>query len=465
MHCVLTIDFGSTYTKAAAIDVGEGVVLATAEDFTTAATDVSLGLEKALYKLHAQTGSLSYEAKLACSSAAGGLAMIACGLVPSLTAKAARFAAYGAGAKVIGTYAYELTEEDAAEIARCNPDILLLTGGTDGGNREVIEYNANVIAGIDAAFPVIIAGNRNAQAACAAILRQSGHPVYLADNVMPSLNELNVQPAQQIIREVFLERIILSKGLSEVQELTDGIMMPTPAAVLAALTLLAEGTKQYPGLGELMAVDLGGATTDIYSIAKGTPVSQATLLSGLREPYIKRTVEGDIGMRYGARGIVAAAGMDALEELSGLTSDEAEALLRRLEDDPSLLPETDREHAMDFALAALAVRTGMVRHAGTLREVYTPMGAVYQQTGKDLTGINLMILTGGALIHGNRSEEVVRAAIDINDPWKLIPRNPAIKKDTQYILASMGLLAGYDKEAAFRILNQTFGKDDDDGTC
>ena len=78
---------------------------------------------------------------------------------------------------------------------------------------------------------------------------------------------------------------------------------------------------------------------------------------------------------------------------------------------------------------------------------------------------NLMILTGGALIHGNRSEEVVRAAIDINDPWKLIPRNPAIKKDTQYILASMGLLAGYDKEAAFRILNQTFGKDDDDGTC
>jgi uncharacterized protein (TIGR01319 family) len=139
--------------------------------------------------------------------------------------------------------------------------------------------------------------------------------------------------------------------------------------------------------------------------------------------------------------------------------------LRRLEDDPSLLPETDREHAMDFALAALAVRTGMVRHAGTLREVYTPMGAVYQQTGKDLTGINLMILTGGALIHGNRSEEVVRAAIDINDPWKLIPRNPAIKKDTQYILASMGLLAGYDKEAAFRILNQTFGKDDDDGTC
>lgn len=461
MRPVLTIDFGSTYTKVVAVDADAPRILATAQDFTTAATDLSSGLDKALAKLHAKTGPMDYAAKLACSSAAGGLRMVAVGLVPALTAKAARFAAYGAGAKVIATYSYELTRADAEAIRAHRPDIVLLSGGTDGGNKEVILKNARMLAGIEADFPVIVAGNRAAQDECVDIIAASGKPVYGADNVMPSLNMLNVRPAQDIIRRVFLERIVLAKGLSTAQELIDGILMPTPAAVLNALTLLAEGTSNRPGLGDLMAVDVGGATTDVYSIARGLPTSPATMLHGLREPRVKRTVEGDIGMRYGASGVAEAAGMDALSEVSGLPADTITCLLRQIQEDPSLLPQGDELSALDYALAVLAVRTGLIRHAGTLTQVYTPMGAVYRQEGKDLTEISRMVVTGGTLIYSGRSQDIVKTALQGNDPSALLPRDPVITVDHQYILASMGLLAGYDQAAALDILLQQFGKDVD----
>ena len=116
MDPVLLIDFGSTYTKLTAVDAGGRIILATAQSYTTAAEDVSIGFHKALRLLSQKTGPLEYRARLACSSAAGGLRMVACGLVPGLTAKAARFAAFGAGAKVIKTYAFELTDDDAREI-------------------------------------------------------------------------------------------------------------------------------------------------------------------------------------------------------------------------------------------------------------------------------------------------------------------------------------------------------------
>ncbi|NLC33518.1 MAG: hypothetical protein GX781_09525, partial [Clostridiales bacterium] len=148
MHPVLLIDFGSTYTKLTAVDTQNRSILATVQSYTTAASDISIGFEKALHLLENKTGKLQYKAKLACSSAAGGLRMVACGLVPALTAKAARFAAFGAGAKVIKTYAYELTDEDIREIEIISPDILLLVGGTDGGNSAVVKANASLIAQI-----------------------------------------------------------------------------------------------------------------------------------------------------------------------------------------------------------------------------------------------------------------------------------------------------------------------------
>lgn len=460
MRAVLLIDFGSTYTKLTAVNLDKAEVIATAQDFTTAATDVMTGFEKALQKLNAKTGAIAYEKRLACSSAAGGLRMVACGLVPALTAKAARLAAFGAGAKVIKTYAYQLNRSDIREIDEIRPDILLLTGGTDGGNQEVVEHNAKMLAASQTAFPVVYAGNRVSADACYDFLNSDAHPVSIVENVMPQLNKLNIQPAQSIIRKIFLEKIISGKGLSKEKGLIEGILMPTPAAVLAALTLLSKGTKTRPGIGELMAADLGGATTDIYSIAKGDPSVPGTVLHGLQEPYAKRTVEGDIGMRYSVGGILDAAGMDEVCAVSGLSESEIAAWLNRIAEDKSVIPESTKERAADFALAALAVRTGLCRHAGTLEMVYTPCGPAYQQNGKDLTGVACIIVTGGALIHSGKFREIANEAVNVPDEGILIPRQAGVMCDSRYILSALGVLSTYDEDVAMEILLKSFGKED-----
>ncbi|MBR4410152.1 MAG: glutamate mutase L, partial [Firmicutes bacterium] len=401
MKPILMIDFGSTNTKVTAVDLEEGKLLGTAASYTTIQTDINDGLENALKKLHEKLGGeLDYAAKYACSSAAGGLRMIASGLVPELTAEAARQAALGAGAKVMKTYSYELTDDDAEEIAAIKPDIFLLTGGTDGGNKDNIIQNAQVVAGIEADFPVLIAGNRAAVRTCQKILEESGKQVMITENVMPRFNELNIEPAQSKIRELFLDRIIKAKGLSQASQLISGIMMPTPAAVLAAMELLSKGTEEQKGLGELVAVDVGGATTDLYSMTDGAPDRAGTVLKGLPEPFAKRNVDGDIGMRYSAAGIVEAAGMKRISILSGLDEDRCWELLDLITEDTSTMPDTDELKAFDKALASMAVKTGLTRHAGTVEKVYTPMGEAWVQSGKDLSRVDKIIITGGSLIHG-----------------------------------------------------------------
>ena len=214
MKAVLLIDFGSTYTKVTAVDLDAPQLLGTAQSYTTVEEDVSIGLEKALAQLTRQTGPLNFQERYACSSAAGGLRMIASGLVPSLTAEAAKRAALGAGAKVVKTYAYELTEEDLEEIQALKPDIFLLCGGTDGGNQDCVIHNAMMLAGMAPCFPIVLAGNRAASRACEQTLAQGGHEVIPCQNVMPTFNQLNIEPCQKVIREVFLRRIVAAKGLT-----------------------------------------------------------------------------------------------------------------------------------------------------------------------------------------------------------------------------------------------------------
>ncbi len=465
MHPVFLIDFGSTFTKVCAVDIDEHRVISSAQAFTTAATDIALGLEAAAAKLRQLTGPLEYKARLACSSAAGGLRMVACGLVPALTSKAARYAAFGAGAKVIKTYAYELTSDDAQEIRQISPDILLLVGGTDGGNSDVVTRNARTIARIVGDFPIVYAGNRAAKDECVRILSDSPHAVHTAPNVMPVFGSIDVHPVQLVLRDIFLKNIIHCKGLSKTQALLDGILMPTPAAVLTALTLLSEGTQSKKGIGDLVAVDLGGATTDVYSIASGLPTHPGTFLHGLAEPYVKRTVEGDIGMRFSARGVVESAGMEELLRLSGISEGRAAVLLANIAQDPSVLPRDEDELALDFALAILAIRLGITRHAGTLQEIYTPVGPMYQQIGKDLSQIGRVILTGGALIYSDKYNAIAREAVQAADPSALIPRKFSLIRDQGYLLSAMGLLAGYDQDAAFEILDNNFGKEELYAAC
>lgn len=454
MNVVLLIDFGSTYTKVTAIDFDEEYIIGTARAFTTIETDINEGLHNAIKKLEHKYGEMNITKMFACSSAAGGLRMVAIGLVPDLTAEAAKRAALSAGAKVMKVFSYELNDAERKEIEELEPDIILLTGGTDGGNKEVILHNARVVAALESDAPVVVAGNKSVQGEVAEILKDK--EVTLCENVMPELDILNITSARLAIREVFLKKIVYAKGLSKVQELIQGILMPTPSAVLKAAKTLSLGTENQKGLGDLIVVDVGGATTDIHSIAEGLPTKGGVLLKGLPEPRVKRTVEGDLGVRYSAHALIETCGMKEMEKITGLSKEKIEAYLQIVQDNPEYYSDEDDDFkAFDFGLAALAVRHAVYRHVGRLETHYTPFGATYLQTGKDLTGLHKIIGTGGSIIHCERIEEILRESLfDSVEPTVLRPMRSEYYIDDQYILAAMGLLAENYPDKALNIMKK-----------
>ncbi len=453
MNNVLLVDFGSTYTKVTAVDLEEERLIGTSSAFTTVATDINHGLSTALNILKSEVGEVEFSRTYACSSAAGGLRMMASGLVPDLTSQAAKMASLGAGAKLIKTFAYEMTEEDIEEIERENPEIFLLAGGTDGGNTDCILHNAELLGKSEVSFPIILAGNRNAARKCQQLLE--GKLVHVVDNVMPKFGVINIQPAQEKIREVFLERIIKAKGLSKASQLISDIMMPTPSAIMEAMNLLALGTEREPGIGELMAVDVGGATTDVYSVASGEPRAGMVVYKGLPEPYIKRTVEGDIGMRYSIDGIVEAAGIKRLAQLALLEETRAGELVDYLKENKDAIPDTLELKRLDIALAKLAVEIATIRHAGHMEETYTPAGLTFVQSGKDLREVKRMVVTGGSLIHNEEAPEIARSGFfNQAEPQSLRPVEGSILVDRKYILAAMGILSKHAPEVALRIMKK-----------
>ena len=453
MKPILLVDFGSTNTKVTAVDVEACEILGTAAAYTTVETDINEGLENAIKILEQTTGHLEFEEKYACSSAAGGLKMVSIGLVPELTAQASREASLGAGAKVWKTYSFELTKGDLKEIEDYHPDIILLSGGTDGGNSECILYNAKILAGLSYDCPIVLAGNRNAADECEEILE--GRTVYICENVMPKLGEINIEPTQKQIREIFLNRIVQGKGLTKAMDLVSGIIMPTPSAMLVAMELLSDGWEEVPGIGELVGVDLGGATTDVYSVADGNPANASTVIKGLPEPYTKRTVEGDIGMRYSVKGILEAVGERRLSKISGINKNRVVELVSWLEQHTDYIPDNEEMEKMDYALACAAVETAVERHSGSLEQVFTPCGLTYVQSGKDLRRVKYVVATGGALIHAKHTEEVAKYALfDESKPGSLRPEKAEILIDRKYILAAMGLLSQHYPLAALEIMKK-----------
>ena len=156
MSIYLLVDFGSTYTKILAVDLAEEIILGRSQSPTTIETDVTIGLNKALAELVDVCGvDLNrVEGRYASSSAAGGLKMVAIGLVPELTLEAARRACLGAGAKLVSGYGFEIDKESAEEIEAAECDIILLCGGTDGAEKKTITHNARMLAHSNVACPI-----------------------------------------------------------------------------------------------------------------------------------------------------------------------------------------------------------------------------------------------------------------------------------------------------------------------
>jgi uncharacterized protein (TIGR01319 family) len=457
LKAYLLIDFGSTYTKLTAVDIENEEILATAKDITTIEDDIMIGFNKAYEKLakDLEGKDVEFVKRLACSSAAGGLKMIAIGLVPELTAEAAKRAALGAGARVLKVYSYELTSKEINEIKNSNLDIILLAGGTDGGNKECILHNAKALAESNVKLPIVVAGNKVAVDEIEDIFTKNNIFFKLAENVMPRLNTLNVESSREEIRKIFMEKIVEAKGMKKAEEFISGILMPTPAAVLKAARVLSEGSDKEEGIGDLVVVDIGGATTDIHSIADGEPTKPGVTLRGLEEPYAKRTVEGDLGMRYSALSLWEAAGTRRIQRYLNDKSVNVEETCKYRSQNIKMVPQTEEEIAFDEAMAKVATDMAMERHVGVIESVYTPMGIVYTQVGKDLSQIKYFIGTGGVLVHSKDPMSILEAGnFDMNNPTYLKPQKPGCLLDKTYILSAMGLLAEDYPDMAVRIMKK-----------
>lgn len=467
LNLTLAIDFGSTYTKVVALDLDNEDVVGVAQAVSTVDTDITIGLRSALEKLSNSIGikNFSPERILACSSAAGGLRLIAIGLVRALTTKAAEEAALGAGAKLVGTFSYGLNPDDLKQMEEINPDLILLAGGTDGGDRETIIHNAGLLATSCLHSPVIIAGNKMAAFRAEALLKETDKEVIVVENLLPELDKLNVEPARSAIRETFMRRIVHAKGLDKAQDLVGDIIMPTPMAVLEGAKLLAEGAEGEPGLGELLVVDVGGATTDVHSVAKGSPCQDNVIVKGLPEPYLKRTVEGDLGIRYNAQHILQIAGKEKIEDRMGFHQGtmrgyvDLEPAVQYLSTNIGAVPQREEEFIIDIGLAGTAVDIAMQRHAGRIEEVYFPHGKMFIQYGKDLRETKYVIGTGGIFAYGREPRRVLEATrYNPINSGSLRPKAPEFLVDERYMLFAMGLLAKVSPIKALRVLKRYLKK-------
>ena len=451
---ILTIDFGSTYTKAALVDRAGAEVVAVAYTPSTVSSDINIGLKQVLSELSAKAGrDVRKVPALACSSAAGGLRVAIIGLVPALSLEAARRAALGAGAKIIAAYGYKLTPKALAELERLAPDIVLLAGGTDGGDEETIRHNAGVLARSPLAAPIIVAGNQCSQEECLDILAAGGKSARPADNLLPEVGRIEVGSVHDIIRDLFIHRITHAKGIDRVREHLDlvGDIVPTPSAVLDAARLIATGTPKAKGFGDTVVIDVGGATTDVHSVASGAPTRPGVVLRGLPELHAKRTVEGDLGMRINAQTIVERYGRPKLLALASATEEDFDRYTAHVSVRTDHIPESELERSLDHALGRAAVRIAMQRHAGSVREVHTHTGMVQVQEGKDLSGAAAVIGVGGVLAHGGDARFVLEGALDAGtDPHSLLPRSATLYLDRRYVLYGIGLLAGISPEAALQ---------------
>ncbi len=445
---VAGVDFGSTFTKAALVDVADGRLLATASHRTTIDTDVLDGWDACLAELTARVPEAAGAEVLACSSAGGGLRIAVVGNEELVTAEAGRRVALSSGGRVVHVSSGGLDAGGVEELRAAAPDVVLLVGGTDGGNSEVLLACADALHDARWAGPVVVAGNVDARDEVAARLEEAGTPYVLADNVVPRIGELAPESARAAIREMFLRHVIGGKHLSARDggaRFTAMVRGATPDVVLTGVELLAgEVGSTTPGAG-VVVVDVGGATTDVHSVVELDPEDAGLSREVVATVPVTRTVEGDLGMRWSAVPTVAegvAAGL--------LDASLADAAAAR-QADPALVPTDDDARSDDLAIAAAAVTIALRRHAGRSQVVFGPDGRVVERTGKDLREVSLLVGSGGVLRHNPDGGSVLTRHLRADGGWQL-PEDPRAVVDVDYLLAPAGLLVHDHPAAAYALV-------------
>jgi uncharacterized protein (TIGR01319 family) len=459
MRAAVLADFGSTICKVTVVDLDQSTVAGHGEAPTFLGPDVMEGHDAAYQAAIAHLPRRPEVAvRRSCSSAGGGLRMAAVGLVEDMTAAAARRAALNAGGRLELVLHGQIDDGDLAALDACDPEIVLFSGGTDGGQRELVLANARALSGGSWSGQVVVACNREAAIAAAAAFRASGRAVHVVDNVMPEIGTVRPEAARSAILGVFLRHVIRGKNLSNRREFLESVTTATPEAALAATRLLAYGTQRVPGAGHVLVVDVGGATTDVHSVSTEPSATQGYQLPLLPPSQESRTVSGDLGMRSGAPGAVEADSI-WLARRAGTTSAAWVKEGGRRAADPSWIAASPDELRREELLATSCVTHALTRHCGRQGWVHRPgeTAPTLTMSGPDLRDVAVMVGTGGVIAHHSQPDRILKPALARAAEVCMSPASPGTVTDHDYVLAAAGLLLSLDADLAARVLSRALG--------
>jgi len=482
-HIIVATDCGSTTTKAILIERIDGSYRQThrGEAPTTVEepfADVTVGVVNAVTELQELAGRrllsddrtiirpassdggqpVGCDLYISTSSAGGGLQMVVAGVVREMTAASAKRAALGAGAIVMDVLAANdrrRPHEQIQRIRHLRPDMILISGGTDGGDTRKVTEIAERIAparpqprfGGRYRLPIIFAGNRDAAPAVQGALAGEGVDLSIVDNLRPTLEHENLGPARDRIHDVFLEHVMAhAPGYDRLIEWADAPIMPTPGAVGDILQTIA----RQQGIN-VVGVDIGGATTDVFSVfAVGA------------ERVFNRTVSANLGMSYSISNVCAEAGMENILRWVHLEMDEGE-LRNRVKNKmirPTTIPQTLDALVFEQAVAREALRLAYLQHkefAITLKGVQQQrtVGDLFsQQTGGqsivDDMALDLLVASGGVLSHAPRMAQTALMLIDAFEPRGFT----LLAKDSIFMMPHLGVLASVHPDAAMQVFER-----------
>lgn len=468
----VVLDCGSTTTKAVLFARSEGRyrLLGGAEAPTTVeapVADVMVGVHSALRLLEARTGrrllrgdgslepsrgpDRGVGALLATSSAGGGLQMLVLGLVDRITAASAERAALGAGAIVTDVLAWNDEEDETARmerLRRCRPDMVLLAGGTENGARAQVVALAELLAAANlrprwgsGRLPVVYAGNSDAAGAVMAALGETAE-VAVAPNLRPDLQTESLVAVRSVLHDVFLHHVMTrAPGYPGLQRLCSAPVLPTPAGFGEALELLAD--RQC---GDMVAVDVGGATTDVFSV---------------RDGLVHRSVSANLGLSFSLGAVCHRAGWEMVARWLPLPIDEDDLRDRVCNKmiRPTTLPQTPEDLLVEQAAAREALRLALIDHERVLQPLHggregptgiDALGAERSATlGIDWAQVRLLVGSGGPLAHAPRRSQAAAILIDACRPEGVTE----LAVDSVFVLPHIGALRQVDPETAAAVLD------------
>jgi hypothetical protein len=415
---LLSVEVGSTYTKLGVfgLDRDRLRVLGRAATRTSLADgDVGVAVTRLLHRA-AGLGVRGGEPAVLTSSAAGGLRIAVCGLTPTLSTKVGTEVALGAGGVVVFTAAGRLSARQVAAVAAAAPSLVLVCGGTDHGEADAVLANVTALAAAPTEAVYVYAGNAQTRIEACEILASAGLRHVAAENVYPDSDVYRFTEVRDLIREIYERDVVKAPGVDALRERLGTGCVPTPLAVSWAVRTL--GAK----VGGLLAVDVGGATTDVHSYKVDGPAEDA--LTAAFEPALKRTVEGDLGLYH---------------NLSNLVAD----------DEPppeGAEPITDVDRLRPYAMRA--VERGLARHCGRSVRVHDGSGLREVLHGADLRGVPAVLLTGGALRHEAPGAPALAGVLAGLRTRRMVPEDVrSWLVDRDYLMSSLGALAPHRPDA------------------